>query len=66
MSFKIRKFISVYRSGAGLDSPVSGFVFYGKKINPTYTLRVDGIQWIQFIHRKKFVWVNVEDLKIRS
>ena len=66
MRFKVRKLIAKYRTGAGLDSPVSGVIFYGKKINPTNKMCVDGTEWFQFLYRKKFVWVNIEDLKIRS
>lgn len=66
MNFKVRKLFITYYTGAGLSSPALGVLLYGKKITPTNNMIIDGTEWIQFLYHKKFVWVKIEDLKIRS
>lgn len=64
MYFKVRKLFAKYRVGAGLNSPVSGILLYGNKIQPTNKITSDGTIWFEFSKGKKSVWINIEDLKI--
>lgn len=64
MCFKIRKIFAIVRLGAGHNSPVAGLVCFGKKITPTNRLVIDNTEWIQFSYKKRFVWVDVNCLRI--
>lgn len=64
MCLKVRKFFAKYRIGAGLNSPVSGILFYGQKIKTTNRVTLDGTIWFEFLKNGKPVWIDIEDLKL--
>lgn len=64
MYLKVRKFFAKYRVGAGLNSPVSGILFYGQKIKTTNRVKLDGTIWFEFLKNGKPVWIDIEDLEL--